>query len=429
MSISKLSQKINNGNFDKGFIELYLDKKNLALQRKRYLKLLENFSSLFGDRSDIRFFSAPGRTEICGNHTDHNRGKVLAAAVNLDAIAAAAKNNENTVKIKSAEYPDMDVIDLGLLTPLDKEAGKSIALIRGICARFSELGYRIGGFDASTSTQVLSGSGVSSSAAFEILVATIMNYLYNDGKISPVEIAKISQYAENNFFKKPCGLMDQTACAVGGFVAIDFEDAENPVITPIDFDFSSSSHALCILDTKASHSDLTDEYASIRSEMEYVAKELGGITLRDISLNDFYEQIPRLRSILSERAVMRAMHFFDENTRVDLAVKALKDGNFEAFKKLVIESGLSSYMYNQNVYSTKQPLYQPVSLALALSHNILKDKGAWRVHGGGFAGTIQAFVPIKILKEYKEKTESVFGDNTCYVLSIRPLGGVELNQN
>ena len=297
--------------------------------------------------------------------------------------------------------------------------------MRGILARFKELGYNIGGFDATTASKVLSGSGLSSSAAFEVLVCTILNHLYNDGKISPAEIAKISQYAENVHFKKPCGLLDQTACAVGGFVTIDFADPSKPLIEKVPLDFEKTNHALCIVDTGGSHSDLTDEYASVRREMEQVAAFFGKKVLREITKKDVIENAAAVAKAVSERAVLRALHFFGENERVEKQVTFLKAGDFENFKKLVIESGFSSYMYNQNVYSNKAPENQPVSLGLALSEELLKDRGAWRVHGGGFAGTIQAFVPDELLDRYIALMSAVFGEASCYVLSIRPVGGAK----
>ncbi|MBQ4207873.1 MAG: galactokinase, partial [Clostridia bacterium] len=275
-------------------------------------------------------------------------------------------------------------------------------------------------------SQVLSGSGLSSSAAFEVLIGTLINELYNDGKVSPVEIAKIAQYAENVHFKKPCGLLDQMACSVGGFVAIDFADPATPVIRKVDFDFASCGHALCIVDTKGSHSDLTDDYAAIRTEMEAVAGFFGKKVLREITKQDVLDNAAAVAKQCGERAVLRALHFFGENDRVDAETAALERGDFEAFKALVIESGRSSYMYNQNVFTSKRPTNQPLSLALKISEEVLRGKGAWRVHGGGFAGTIQAFVPLDMLDTYSKHMRALFGDDACYVLNIRPAGGVQL---
>lgn len=416
---------IKSGKFDAALRGLYCADET-DLQHSRFIKLTELFISLYGNREDIRFFSAPGRTEVCGNHTDHNRGEVLAAAINLDALACAAANGENTVRVKSAEYPGADIIDLSRLEPVESEKNTSAALIRGIASRFVQLGYKIGGFDAATVTRVLSGSGLSSSAAFEVLIGTVFNYIFNGGSISPVVIAQIAQYAENKFFGKPCGLMDQTACSVGSFVRIDFADTEKPVITPLDFDFFSCGHDLIITDTRASHADLTDEYASIRCEMEAVAGFFGKPALRDVNEGDFYANIASIREKLGERPVLRAFHFFSENKRVEAAASALDNGDFEAFKGIITDSGYSSFMYNQNVYSSKYPLSQPVSLALAASNAVLRGKGAWRVHGGGFAGTIQAFVPHELRDKYVSMLEGIFGEGACYVLSIRARGGTEI---
>ncbi|NMP37753.1 MAG: galactokinase [Clostridiales bacterium] len=419
-------EKISMGAFDDRLERVYESKAEVLSQRDRYIALVDDFEEIFGARDGIRFFSAPGRTEIGGNHTDHNHGCVLAASINLDAIAAAVPSaGTNKIRVKSAGY-NMDVVDLNELTPQKSEEGTSAALIRGICARFKQLGYNIGGFDAATVSRVLSGSGLSSSAAFEVLISTILNHMFNDGKISAVEIAKISQYAENKFFNKPCGLMDQTACSVGGFVKIDFQDTENPVIESVNFDFSHSGHVLCIIDTGGSHSDLTDEYAAIRKDMCSVAQALGGETLRDISKEKFDDNFVKLRLLLGDRALLRSMHFFKENERVALEAQALEKNDFSAFKKLVIESGRSSYMYNQNVYAKGATAEQPVAVALAMSETMLAGKGAWRVHGGGFAGTIQVFLPKDMLGKYIKAMQGVFGKKSCYVLSVRRTGGAEI---
>ncbi len=390
---------------------------------ERFLKVVADFESLYGNTEgrDVALFSAPGRSEIGGNHTDHNHGLVLAAGISLDAIAVASKNDEGIVRVKSAGYP-MDTVNCNELEPCEKEYGKSQAIVRGIIARFKELGYNVGGFDATTSSQVLSGSGLSSSAAFEVLVGTILNHLYNDGKVPMPEIAKIAQYSENVYFGKPCGLLDQMACAVGGFVSIDFEDTSKPVINAIDFDFAKSGHSLVIVDTKGSHSNLTDDYAAVRSEMESVAGFFGKNVLREIEKKDVIANAAALSEKLGERAVLRALHFFGENEKVIAQTEALLKNDFEAFKALIIASGRSSYMYNQNVYTCKNPSNQPLSLALCVSEQLLSGKGAWRVHGGGFAGTIQAFVPDELVGEYTDAMKSIFGDDSCYVLSIRKGG-------
>ena len=420
-----LKDEIRGGALDSRLKRVYVTDEAVKEQRGRYIDLINDFAAIFDETRDIRLFSAPGRTEVGGNHTDHNHGRVLAAGINLDAVAAAAKNSENIVRVKSRGY-DTDVCDINDLSVKEEEKGHSPALVRGMCAGFKKYGYEIGGFDAVTMSSVLSGSGLSSSAAYEVLVGTMLNYLYNDGRVDAVTIAKIAQYAENVYFDKPCGLMDQTACSVGGFVTIDFNDPADPVINEVKFDFASCGHSLCIVDTKGSHSDLTDDYAAIRSEMESVAAVFGKKVLRDVDEEEFKKNIPQVRAVTGDRAVLRAIHFFADNDRVLKEVDALKKGDFETFKKYILESGDSSYMYNQNVFSVKQPAVQPVSLALALSESILSGKGAWRVHGGGFAGTIQAFVPAELLSDYKNAMESVFGEGSCYVLSIRPVGGVEI---
>lgn len=425
-AIEQVKQKLMGGAFDSALKSVYVYDNVLPEQRARYARVMEDFVAQYGDDGrSVGLYTAPGRTEICGNHTDHNHGKVLAASVNLDAIAAAAPGRKPVIRVKSAGF-EMDTVDLNDLNVHQDEMGHSAALIRGICARFVQLGYRIGGFDAATASRVLSGSGLSSSAAFEVLICTILNHMYNGGRIDSVEIAKISQYAENVYFFKPCGLLDQMACSVGGFVEIDFADPEKPVIEKIDFDFAACNHALCIVDTGGSHSNLTDDYAAVRAEMEAVAGEFGCKVLRDVPEDRFFAAIPQLREKLGERAVLRAMHFYAENRRVDSDAQALRAGDFETFKRNVIESGRSSYMYNQNVYTTKAPQEQPVSLGLAVSEQLLEGKGAWRVHGGGFAGTIQAFVPMECLDEYTAQMKRIFGEKSCYVLNIRPVGGARI---
>ena len=400
-------------------------KEDVALQKERYAALVNKFEEYFGADREVGIYSAPGRTEVGGNHTDHNHGCVLAASVNLDAVAVVSKNSDNIVRVKSEGYK-IDAVDLGDLGVMPAERGRSEALIRGVCASFKNRGYAIGGFDAATVSDVLSGSGLSSSAAFEVLIGTILNHLYNDGKISAVEIAQIAQFAENEYFGKPCGLMDQMACSVGGFVKIDFNDPSAPIIEKLDFDFASSNHALCIVDTGGDHSDLTDEYAAVRGEMEAVAAKFGKKVLRDVDRAEFEKNISVIRDVAGDRAVLRAMHFYNENNRVAKQAEALGNGDFEAFKALIIESGFSSYMYNQNVYTCKAPSNQPVSVALAICQDVLQGKGAWRVHGGGFAGTIQAFVPMECLGEFKSRICAVFGEKSCYVLNIRPEGGIKV---
>ncbi len=421
---SELKNLLTGAEYDEALAKNY-KKEDIELQKTRYTKLVEKFEEYFGSNREVEVYSAPGRTEVCGNHTDHNHGCVLAASVNLDAVAVVSKNTDNIVRVKSEGYK-IDAVDLAELGVMPSERGKSEALIRGVCAAFKNRGYGIGGFDAATVSDVLSGSGLSSSAAFEVLIGTILNHLYNDGKISAVEIAQIAQFAENEYFGKPCGLMDQMACSVGGFVMIDFKDPSKPVIKKLDFDFGSCGHALCIVDTGGDHSDLTDEYAAVRGEMEAVATKFSEKVLRDVDRAEFEKNISVIRDVAGDRAVLRAMHFYNENVRVEKQSKALKEGDFEAFKALVVESGFSSYMYNQNVYTCRAPENQPVSVALAICQDVLNGKGAWRVHGGGFAGTIQAFVPADLLDEFKSRICAVFGEKSCYVLNIRPEGGIKV---
>ncbi len=388
-------------------------------------RILDNgFQAAFG-RKPNRYFSAPGRTEIGGNHTDHQRGRVLAGAVNLDTRAAVATNGTKTVRILSKGYP-LCTVDLGTLVPQKEEINTTPALVRGVCARFAELGCQVDGFDAYCESTVLPGSGLSSSAAFEVLIGTIVNGLFFDGKVSQPEIAQIGQYAENVFFGKPCGLMDQTASAVGNLVTIDFYDKDHPVIEPVDVDFSAYGHALCIIDSQASHADLTDEYAAIPGEIKQVCAYFGKEVLSQIPEEDFYAAIPALRKTCPDRAILRSVHFYQDNARVPQQVAALRESNFDRFLQLVKESGQSSYMYLQNVIPAGYTTHQDVAVALALCEHYLQGKGAYRVHGGGFAGTVQAFVPFELLEEFRSGIDAALGQGACHVLSIRPQGGVEM---
>lgn len=396
----------------------------LYLNPEKKQKLDAGFAAAFGGAPE-RYFSAPGRTEIGGNHTDHQRGRVLAAAVNLDTVAAVRVNGTDTIRILSQGYPLCEV-DVKELTPRADEINTTPALIRGVAARFAQLGCEVRGFDAYCESTVLPGSGLSSSAAYEVLIGTIVNHLFFEGKVSQAEVAQIGQYAENVFFGKPCGLMDQTASAVGNLVTIDFFDKEHPVIQPVNFDFSACGHALCIIDTRASHADLTDEYAAIPNEIKAVCAHFGKEVLSQINEAEFYAAIPALRTSCGDRAVLRAVHFYQDNARVPQQVAALEAGDFAAFLKLVKESGHSSYMYLQNVIPAGYKEHQDVAIALALCEHYLQGKGAFRVHGGGFAGTVQAFVPFEILEDFRSGIDSVLGEGACHVLSIRPQGGVEM---
>ena len=382
------------------------------------------FTAAFGGTPE-RYFSAPGRTEIAGNHTDHQRGRVLAAAVNLDTVAAVRLNGTDTIRILSKGYP-MCEVDLTNLLPVVDEVNTTPALIRGVAARFTQMGCTVKGFDAYCESTVLPGSGLSSSAAYEVLMGTILNHLFFEGKVSQPEIAMIGQYAENVFFGKPCGLMDQMASAVGNLITIDFFDRDYPVIKPVEVDFSAYGHALCIIDSGADHADLTDEYAAIPGEIRAVAAHFGKDVLTQIDEDDFYAAIPQLRKTCGDRAVMRCIHFYQENARVPRQVEALEEGDFDGFLRLIKQSGYSSWMYLQNVIPAGYKAHQDVAVALGLCEHYLKGRGAYRVHGGGFAGTVQAFVPMDMLDQFVYGIDSALGEGACHVLSIRPQGGVEM---
>ena len=401
-----------------------MTKSALIMEPNLKLALDAGFAAAFGGEPS-RYFSAPGRTEIGGNHTDHQRGRVLAGAVNLDTVAAVHPNGTNTIRIQSKGYP-LSVVALDQLSPVAEEVNTSSSLIRGVAARFTQLGCKVEGFDAYCESTVLPGSGLSSSAAYEVLIGTIINHLFFDAKVSQAEVAQIGQYAENVFFGKPCGLMDQTASAVGNLVTIDFFDREHPVIEPVDFDFASSGHALCIIDSGADHADLTDEYAAIPGEIKAVAAKFGKEVLTQIDEADFYAKIPQLRQACGDRAVMRCIHFYQENARVPQQVAALREGNFDKFLSLVKQSGYSSWMYLQNVIPAGYKAHQDVAVALGLAEHYLQGRGAYRVHGGGFAGTIQAFVPFDILDTFVAGMDAALGQGACHVLSIRSAGGVEM---
>lgn len=423
MKKEEFLKNLRDGGFDEKLKAVYISEDEVKKQRERYAGLYEMFCEEFDCHEDVSFLSAPGRTEVCGNHTDHNNGKVLAAGINLDAVAAARKVNGNIIRVKSVGYPmdEIDLLDMNVHTEL---FSKSSEIIRGVCAGFIERGYNVGAFEAYTTSDVLSGSGLSSSAAFEVLIGTIINNLFNDGKVTAEEVAQIAQFAENKYFGKPCGLMDMMASSVGGFVKIDFKDTAKPIIEKVDFDFSNCGYSLCIVDTGGSHADLTGEYAAVRENMEAVAGFFGKKVLREIDEDEFYSSISKIREELGDIHVLRTMHFLEDNKRVDREADALKNKDLDTFMANVIESGRSSYMYNQNVYPASDPKRQTVSVALAIAEKILKGKGAWRVHGGGFAGTMQAFVPNELLDTYIKAMSAVFGEKACYVLSIRPVGGV-----
>lgn len=405
------------------------DSKQLTNQMKRFKKLEEVFQKHFGN-ADLQYFSTPGRVEISGNHTDHNHGMVLAASIDLDTIAVASKIHVNKIVLFSEGYGESFIVKLDDLQIKENERGTTGALIRGIAKRFIDLGGKIGGLNICVSSNVLPGSGLSSSAAFEVIIGTIFNSLYNDNKFSPEELASIGQYAENEYFGKPCGLMDQMACAVGGIVFIDFKDPKNPIVQKVKFDFSKENYYVLVIDTGGNHADLTDDYSSIPSEMKAVAKDLGGNVLRDISVEQFNKQIPELRKKHGDRAILRSLHFIEENDRVAEQVDALEIGSFSKFLSLVKDSGNSSSKFLQNVYTTKNIQEQGISLAIALTENYLKEinAGACRVHGGGFAGTILVFLPMVHIGKYLTKIEGVFGTGCAKVLSFRPYGTLHLNE-
>ena len=427
---AELKQNILNGGYDQAFAKLYgADTATVAAQRVRYVDMIDHFEENFGTGRTVCLYSAPGRTEIGGNHTDHNNGVVIAAAVNLDIIAVVAKNDENVVRVISHGFGKIDDVNLRDLTPQPVEAEHSASLIRGVAAGIVKDGGKVGGFDCYTTSDVLGGSGLSSSAAFEVCMGAIFRGEYNDNdmkRFDQVKNAMISQYAENVFFGKPCGLMDQTASSVGGVVAIDFADPARPQVEQIPLDFAATGHALCILDSGAGHADLTAEYAAITAELGTVCRCFGKEVLREVPEEAFLADLPRVRVEAGDRAVLRAFHFYAENRRAGAQAQALKDGDFDAFLALVRDSGRSSALYLQNVVPTGQTAHQELLLAIALCERILNGKGAVRVHGGGFGGTVQAFVPADLLAEFQTRTEAVLGAGSCHVLSIRPAGGVRL---
>ena len=427
MNILKTLQSIENNELLKTFKELYgTDEAQLEYQRQRYLNAVNTFAKLYPKRKNIRIFSAPGRTEIGGNHTDHQNGCVLAAAVNLDVIAVAAFHQDGVIRIKSDGYEPFTV----KLSDVSTQSGKTgtAAIVCGIAAKFMDMGVEIGGFDLYCTSDVLCGSGISSSAAFETLIGTIIDTCYNDGKAGEVEIAKIGQYAENVYFGKNSGLMDQMVSSVGGLVFIDFYDTENPDIDSFTFDFEKYGYCLCITDTRSSHADLTEDYAAIRREMESVAVHFGKPCLRQVSEVAFFDAVPKLRETCSDRAIIRAAHFFEENNRAKDEAAALKHNDIEYFLKLVRKSGHSSATLLQNQFSCSDETKQAIPLAIMMSRKFLFDKGAVRVHGGGFAGTIQAFVPVELADRYIAEMNIVFGEDACRKLRIRPVGGIEITK-
>jgi len=417
-----IQTKLTSGALDDALRYLYGDA--LEAQKQKYLALANAFEGAFGESDEVMLFSAPGRSEIGGNHTDHQLGRVLAATVTVDTRAVVAPRDDNVVRIHSQGYTPL-CVTLDQLAPNAAEENASEALVRGIAERFTQTGRKVGGFDAVTASDVPKGSGLSSSAAFSILVSTIFSELYNDGEISPVEQALASKYAENKHFGKPSGLMDQLACAVGGFVTIDFEQPDEPKIEKIDCDLAALGYGICIVNCGGNHADLTPEYAAVTKEMGEVAQVFGKTVLREVDEAAFYDSLGQLRKTVSDRAILRAMHFFGDNARVPLQAEALKSHNIETFRRLMNESGRSSFMLLQNVCPTDAN-ERGLALALGLSERMLKGLGAWRVHGGGFAGTILALVPLEMMADYQAQMERVFGPGCCYRFAVRPVGGIKI---
>lgn len=412
---------------DKALFALYgTDEEIVNTQRQRYAHLHERFFDYFDTKAEVEFFSSPGRSEIIGNHTDHQQGKVMCAAVKMDIICAAAKNDEMIIRLKSKGFDKIDVIDLRELDVQKDEKEHSASLLRGIAARFDQLGLKIGGFDAYTESSVMTGSGLSSSAAFEILVATIMDYFYNDNQLSGLERAQISQYAENVYFGKPSGLMDQCGCGIGGFIYIDFADKNKPQVKQVKVDFDAAGYDLVITHPGGDHADLTDAYASIPFEMRAVAKAMEKTVLSEVAEADFYAALPRLHQDVSDRSILRAIHFYNEQKRVESAFSSLDKGDFPAFFAELKASGLSSWMHLQNISPPNGDAEQPIALALAVSERILDGRGINRVHGGGFAGTIQAFVPQALTDTYIREMNAVFGEDAAVKVGIRDYGGIAL---
>lgn len=418
--LSEFQNQIHNGLLT----DIYIDSDKLPYQVNRYINAIKEYEKAFGSGA-AAIYSAPGRSEIGGNHTDHQHGEVLAASINSDAIAVVSKTGEAVVKIISDGY-DMITVDLSDLEKKEAEEGTTLSLIKGVLAGMKEHGYHLGGFQAYITSDVLIGAGLSSSAAFETIIGTILSGLYNDMKISPIEIAIIGQYAENIYFGKPCGLMDQMACSVGGLVHIDFASPEQPLVDRVEFDLNAHGYSLCITDTKGSHADLTADYAAVPAEMKRAAACFGKEVLRDVSMAELLANLNKIRQEVNDRAALRAIHFVEENERVRKEVNCLRADDFTSFLDTVRASGDSSFKYLQNVYTNHDIEHQNVSIALAVSDCILGENGVSRVHGGGFAGTIQAFVKNTAVPEYRTAMDNIFGEGSCSVLKIRKYGGMKV---
>lgn len=421
-----LKAAVEKGELDGRLTAVYAcDRAGLEHIRGRVEHLLTQFEKAFGNQGEVGLFSGPGRTEMAGNHTDHQHGCVLAAAVDLDVLACAGPSGSDMIEIKSEGYEDVR-ISVKELEPIAAERGTSAALVRGIAAKLTEKGYPLQGFRACISSTVLGGSGLSSSAAYEVLIGVIFNHLFCDDQVDMVEIAQIGQYAENQYFGKPCGLMDQLASAVGGIVSIDFQDPAVPVVHRLDYDLTASGYELCIIDSGADHADLTDEYAAIPAEMGAVAAYFGKTVLRDVDYHEFWAHLLEIREKTGDRAVLRAMHFFNDNLYAVKQAHALEKDDIRGFLSLVNRSGQSSATLLQNLYCTARPQEQAVCVALALAKHYLQEEGAVRVHGGGFAGTVQAYVPSRQKEAFRAGVEAVLGAGSCHFLHIRPVGGTVL---
>ena len=427
MNTNELIKYINEGKLDNALVSLY-GREQLNDQRARYIEAINEFAGLYGTDREVSIFSVPGRSEISGNHTDHQRGCVIAAAIDLDIIAIASMNDTDTVRVKSKGFPE-DSVSCNPEKPDESLFGSSSSLLSGMCHGFTKRGYNVCGFDAYTTSNVFKGSGISSSAAFEVMIGNILNHFVNGGSVTAPVIAEIAQYAENVFFGKPCGLMDQTACAVGGFSFIDFGDPAAAKIEKLDFDLSGMGYSLCITNTGGNHADLTDDYAAVPSEMKAVAREFDKEILRGLTKDELLVKAFELRNKVGDRAILRAFHFIGENDRVPMIAQALRNNDAEGFFEGIKESGRSSFMWLQNVYTTKNVSEQGLTLALAVSEYALRSTvrtSAFRVHGGGFAGTIQAFVPNEDVSSYKKQIEAVFGTGSCSVLKVRPDGAIKV---
>lgn len=424
-NIMSVRESLEQGSLDQRIKEIYVDEQRVPYNRERYIRAIDRFTELFPSEKEIEIYSAPGRSEVCGNHTDHQNGMVLATSINLDAIAIVAKAEEPVIRLVSGDFP-MEEVDVADLSMKEEEQSTTTALIRGVAAGMKERGHKVGGFTAYITSDVLMGAGMSSSAAFESLIGTILSGLYNDMKVSSIEIAQIGQYAENIYFGKPCGLMDQMACSVGGMIFIDFKEKEHPEVRQVHTDFEKAGLSLCIVDTKGSHADLTPDYAAVPAEMNQVAQALGREHLREVPRETFFKELPKLWKETSGRAVLRSIHFYEEEERVLRGVKSLEESDYPGFLSVIKASGDSSAKYLQNIYSPKDVDSQNVTVALAVSESILGENGVCRVHGGGFAGTIQAFVKNEAVAAYKEQIEAIYGDDSCHVLKVRLQGGIRV---